>query len=76
MRLQQLRTLPIVKLKHEVSFSNLRKKWRFCAIFFSVRVSQKVFDLSNTTVDTALSSGRAQGMRLYPRMGSFIPTPQ
>ena len=47
MRLQQLRTLPIVKLKYEVSISNLRKEWRFCAVFFSVQVSQNVFDLSN-----------------------------
>ena len=47
MRLQQLRTLPIVKLKYEVSISNLRKKVEVLRGLFSVRVSQKVFDLSN-----------------------------
>ena len=55
-----------------MSLSNLRKKWRFCAVFFSVRISQKVFDLSDTTVDTVLSSGSALGTRLKATVNNGV----
>ena len=41
MRLQQLRTLPIVELKYEVSISNLRKKVKVLrGLFFSTSFAE------------------------------------